>query len=639
MKAFRKLAKNILFKFVLGIVALSFVLFGVAEFVTGMPNSWIIKVGDEKIGLKTFQQAVELDKKIIRSAKGSSPEIEQYLVSNKFNQDVSNRLARRLLIEKISQEIGASGSKKLILKTVADDSNFQTTEGKFDHEKFKKFLANNGIDEDRYVKEVNNEISAEMIIGSIGMVSPVNFKNAVELEVFNQEKRVADTIYLSKNIIKDVASPNNEEIQKYYNENSQQFKTPEYREISYIEIDSKSFEQNVLASDEEINKFYKDNLQTAFTQPESKDFLHISFDDEKSALEFQKKIQATDVNDLKNNFIKLAKTDRQKKLEEITLKNITKNSLPPIISEAVNQVKINELSKIVKSEIGFHLFLLTNINPQRTIELAEVKNKISEKIIFDKKSKIAQENITKINDMLMIAKSLDEIANKYQLKVINVPSVISASGLSKDNLEIAETKKFGDFSKNAFSVKQNQPSKLFPINDNKFYALEVKKIIPSYQPEISEVKNLIIEKLLDQRKQDSLAKLAKQIHQEISENVTKANEIISKYGLKLERNKTFPRDSYIDFGGNKIANKNQFIDNVFDTAIGKATPLSQDNQNEFMFAIVRNIITAELSPQEIVETKKRAVEIFASDIMMEYNDYLQKKYPIEINKKFFSKNS
>jgi len=641
MKVFRKLAKNILFKIVLGIVALSFILFGVAEFISGMPNSWVIKVGDEKIGLKAFQQALDLDRRIIRSAKGSSPEIEQYLASNRFSQDVSNRMARRLFIEKISHEIGTSGSKKLILKTVAQDQNFQNNDGKFDHNKFKTFLANKGLDEDRYIKEVSNEISAEMIIGTIGLVSPVNFKNAVELETFNRETRVADTLYLSKNIVKDFTPPSPEEIQKHYNDNKSKFKTSEYRNVSYIVVDSKSFEKKISVSEDEILKYYQDNLATIYTTPESKNYLHLSFEEEKSAQEFEKKLQSfNDSIELKNNFIKFASSDRQKKLEEITLNNITKNSLPEPISKAIENLQINQLSKIVKSEIGYHLFLPISINPQKQLTLLEAKNRIFDKIFTEKKSKIIQETIASINDSLMVAKSLDDIALKHEVKINNLPFAISASGLDPKNSEIIEIKKLTDFSKNAFSSKPNQPTKLFNSSDpGVFYALEVKNIVPSYQPELSEIKNQIIQELTDKIKTESLVKLSQKIHQEINANPSQAFIIASKYGAKFERNKTFPRTLYLDLGNNKMPYKNQFLTDLFNTSVGKVTPLADNGQNEFMIGIVRDIKKAELSSEDIVNTKNKAVEIFASDIMMEYNDYLQKKYPVEVNKKFFTQNS
>ncbi|NCA28604.1 MAG: hypothetical protein EBS92_04965 [Proteobacteria bacterium] len=643
MQAFRKLAKNVFFKIVLAIVGLSFVLFGISGFLTGMPNSWVLKIGNEKISVNSFQKALELDKKIIRSAKGSNPQIEEYLASTKFSQDVANRLVRKTLIQKVSSEIGAFGSKDLILKTIAKDPNFQDKDGKFDNQKFKQFLSTNGLDDERYVQEVANEVSAEMIVQSLSMALPVNFKNALELEEFGQEKRIADVIVISKDNVQNITPPTDEELNKFHTENKTKYKTKELREVSLIEINAKSFEQNLTVSLDEINKFYEENLKTLFTLEENKDFYHLVFEDQKSAEEFSAKLNESldkSKSNLKEQFAKLAKQIQKKSLKDITIEKVFKNTLPAEIAKSVNVLKINELSPIVKSELGFHIFLLNSVNPEQQIKLETVKDKISDKIIANKKEKISQETIAKINDSLMIAKSLDEVASKFNLKIVKLNEAIDSEGLNTYGKNLEQAKNFNDFAKNAFSAKQNQPSKLFSTQEpNLFYALEVNKIIASRDPEFNEIKSKLTTDFIDTKKQSELNKLVQQIQKEIRDNPSQALAIASKNGLKVERNKTYPRNLYIDLGSSKMPYKNQFLEELFLAKLGSSTPAVSSSQSEYLIGIVRNINPAKLASNEVIEAKKRAVEIFANDIMMEYNDYLQKKYPIEINSKYFGQKS
>ena len=288
MNLFRRLAKNIFFKIVLSIVGLSFVLFGISDFITGMPNSWVLKIDNEKFGVNSFEKAVELDRKVIRSVKGSTPEIENYLNSEKFKSDVANRLTRKVLIQKISNEIGAFGSKKLILKTVAEDANFQDKDGKFDHAKFSNFLKNNGLDEERYIQEVSNEVSAEMIVQSFAMASPVNFKNALELEEFNQEKRVTDVVKITKENVRGISSPNEEDIAKFYEEKKSIYKTKEFRKVAYFEVDPKAFANAVTVEEVDAKKYYDEN-PTLFSVEENKDFYHMLFEKKDQAQEFYRR--------------------------------------------------------------------------------------------------------------------------------------------------------------------------------------------------------------------------------------------------------------------------------------------------------------------------------------------------------------
>jgi peptidyl-prolyl cis-trans isomerase D len=642
MEKFRRLAKNIFFKIVLAIVGLSFVLFGISGFITGMPNSWVLKIGNEKFSANSFEKALDVDRKIIRSVKGSTPEIEEYLSSEKFKSDLANRLVRKILIQKISNEIGAFGSKKLILKTVAEDNNFQDKDGKFDHEKFSNFLKNNGLDEERYIHEVSNEVSAEMIIQTLSMASPVNFKSAIEIEEFNQEKRIVDVIKVNKDNVRGITAPTDEEITKFHDENKALYKTKELRKASYVEIDPKAFESSLANTPEEIQKYYDDN-KTLFSLEENKDFYHMIFEKKEQAQEFHQKIvsalDATKSN-TKEQFAKIAKDFHKKNLKDITLEKITKNALPPEISKAISDLKLNQLSDLVESKLGFHVFLLNNINDPKQIPFAEVENKINEKLIAEKKDKLLQDSITKINDSLMTSKSLAEVATKFNLKIVEVSSPFNAEGRNENNIEIVETKTLNDFVKNAFVLKQNQPSKIISNEKNgKYYALEIEKIIESRDPELTEIKSKIIADIIDKKKQSELTKLAQQIQNEITENPSQALSIAGKYGLLVEKSKTFPRVFYIDLGTSQMPYKNQFLEDIFVAKIGEATKAISVSPGEYLIGIVRKNQKAKFSAEEVVQVKKKAVEMLATDIMFEYNQYLQKKYPIEINEKFFGKKS
>ena len=85
--------------------------------------------------------------------------------------------------------------------------------------------------------------------------------------------------------------------------------------------------------------------------------------------------------------------------------------------------------------------------------------------------------------------------------------------------------------------------------------------------------------------------------------------------------------------------KNPFLEEIFAIKVGESTKAISSSPEEYLIAFVREIKKAKLGAEETVQAKKKAVDMFANDIMFEYNEYLQKKYPIELNQKFFGKKS
>jgi 3-methyladenine DNA glycosylase Tag len=122
----------------------------------------------------------------------------------------------------------------------------------------------------------------------------------------------------------------------------------------------------------------------------------------------------------------------------------------------------------------------------------EVPFKIIEKLIAEKKEKSTQDSIAKINDSLMIAKSLKEVADKFNLN-ITTSSLINAEGKNANNAEALEAKALTDFTKNTFTLKKGQPSKIFSNENNgKYYALQIEEIVESRIPDLAEIKSSII---------------------------------------------------------------------------------------------------------------------------------------------------
>ena len=85
--------------------------------------------------------------------------------------------------------------------------------------------------------------------------------------------------------------------------------------------------------------------------------------------------------------------------------------------------------------------------------------------------------------------------------------------------------------------------------------------------------------------------------------------------------------------------KNPFLEEIFAIKVGESTKAISSSPEEYLIAFVREIKKAKLGAEETIQAKKKAVDMFANDIMFEYNEYLQKKYPIELNQKFFGKKS
>lgn len=634
MQIFRKLAGNIFFKLILAFVALTFVFFGVSGFLLNGSGSWIAKIGNKTITQSAFLQEMQKNREMILQ-RNNSEEVVKYLDSDQFKSDVLSRMINGYLIGKLSDETGITMSQKLILQEIAKDQNFFGENGKFDQAKFKNFLAKNGLNEEKYVKIIQEQVIASTVLQTLSLTAPINEKFAILTAQFQQEKRVADIAKIGVKSIGKIENPTDEEIAKFYEKNQKNYNAPEMRQISYISFSIQDFIKNLTVDDAEIAAEYEKNKES-FKKSETRDLLHLVFAEEQEAKDFISKLSAvSDKNKISDEFIKLAKETQKKLPKEITLKNVEQKNLLPELSNVVFKLSENQFSEALKSPLGYHVFLLNKVNQSSAVALSEVKNDIKTKILAQKKENILQQKVSEIDDFILSSNSLEKTAEKFALKAVAAVE-INQQILDKNGKTVDAVKDLEGFAENAFGAAKNQASKLFYSKTNdKFYALKVNEIEAARQKTLEEVKTQVIADLQKDRQIAKMEELAKKVAKEVKENPENLAQIAAKYNVVLEKNKEFPRYYLLNYQGRQIPYANKFLESLFSIKIGQATDYEGQGE-EFVVAVLKSIKTAQVDPVQIQRAKIEAENSFRNEILQSYNASMMKKYPVKVNEKLLA---
>jgi peptidyl-prolyl cis-trans isomerase D len=639
MQFFRNLAGNIFFKIILGFVALSFVLFGISGFILGSPNSWIAKVGNTTISSSGFNAALRNDRELVL-ASNKSAEAAQYVESQSFKSDVLGRMVNKIMIEKLSEDFGISASKKVILSAIAKDPSFKNESGKFDHKKFEAFLANNGLNEERYVNEISNDVTSVMILQTLALSAPVNDFEIQMAESFKQEKRVADVITISEKNATNLPKPNIEEIEKFYGENKQGYTVSEMRKVSYIHFSAKDFAKDLEVSDQELRAEYEKN-KSQMMQPESRNFYHLVFAKEDEAKKFLSEFEKAEKSDKSNSkevFAKLAKSQKNKDLKAITLNKMTQKDLLPQLADVAFKLEKNAVSQATESPLGFHVFLLIDAKKAEPLSFEQAKTSLKKNMMANRDEKVLQEKISAIDDLLLTSNSLSEVAKKFNLKVSSSEN-FNVSGQNEKGAQIPENSSLEHFAQNAFALKDNQTSKIFYAkNSSGFYALKVEKILPARERKLAEVESQIIADLQKVKKTQSLRELANKIASEVKKNPESAAQIAEKYHVSFDKNREFARYVLVNVQGRQMAYQSKFLEELFSLQSGETTSAQNiQSDKEFSIGILRNVKKADINPAAVTAKRTQASEDLRNELMSEYNSYLMKLYPVKVNEKLFVK--
>ncbi len=149
--------------------------------------------------------------------------------------------------------------------------------------------------------------------------------------------------------------------------------------------------------DEQIAQFYEKN-RSSFAVPASLRASHILLADEATAQQAQARLKSGEP------FAKVAEemsTDPSKQRGG-DIGYFSKGQVIPEFEQACQSMKVGEVSKIVKTQLGYHLILLTERREAREKSLDEVREQIRQAILSQQSQKFAESYVQQLRSKAQI---------------------------------------------------------------------------------------------------------------------------------------------------------------------------------------------------------------------------------------------
>ena len=287
-------------------------------------------------------------------------------------------------------------------------------------------------------------------------------------------------------------------IENFYNENLNEYMSDEKRNIEYIIVDKKKYISNFTPSDFEISEYYNNN-KDLYIEREKRTFIQFNFKSLEEAKNFKDKI--TSFKDDKE-IIEYANYNN---IKFNSFNNLSSDDVLEEIADVLFKLQINQQSEIIETTLSKHIIILQNIKPELQLQLTEVQNDIKETITNIEVNNYLSELNSDIAEKIVEGKSLNEIANLYNLELL------AQNNLTKNFSNFENDKKdfFKSLISNVFAANKDFVNDIVTINPNSFYIFNVKDIVPSEPIDLSEIKDNVlkdwqktkrIEKILNESK-------------------------------------------------------------------------------------------------------------------------------------------
>ncbi|CAL4324808.1 Periplasmic chaperone PpiD [Buchnera aphidicola (Eriosoma grossulariae)] len=527
IKYFNIFSKKIILKIILIIILISIICNNIKNYQYKTTKIYAAKVNNEIISYQQIKYIYMLTEKQQKKELGRG---FSKIINTKKNQEITyntilKNMINEIILKQYAIKLGFDISNKDIKKIISKIPYFQKN-NKFNYNLYLEKLKNIGTNSYEYENNLKQYKIKEQIMQKITDSDfTLKHENNFFIKLLSEKRMIKNIHIKMKNLFKK-QKINNQKCYEYFQKYSNLFILPEKFKIDYIKIKMNKIPIHV--NNIEIKNWYFKNIKK-YINPESKKYSMI----QTNSLEESQKI----LSYLKKNkkFFYLAKKYSIDPISSISGGNIgwikINHETPEIKKIKLN--KINQISPIIKSKIGYLIFQLNQIHSSSIKPLSEVKNTIF-KIIKRKKQILKKQYIKKLINHDHY-KKLEKISKKiYTNTRINN---IQTNWFSKDFNVYNNEKK--DIIQYIFNTKKdknknniNQNIQLININDNIIYLIKIQKYIQKQKIKFKNVKNDIQSILQYQKNRKEIFKISKKIILEINKNERKT---IKKYQLIVEK--------------------------------------------------------------------------------------------------------
>ena len=400
------------------LIALPFAFFGVESFRDGGAGVDVAKVGEVKISQQEFQQAVREQQDRLRGQLG---ELDPKVLDNpEFRQAILDDLIdQRLLFQEVRKR-HLFASDDAVRQAIMAVEAFQDN-GQFSQQRYEALLSAQGMSPVGFEAQVRQDLALQQLAGTIGRSGIVSQRVTDKVLALQSEARHVQEFvlpvenYVAKVKLEDGAA------KKFYDENTEQFRTPDQAKVEYVVLTPESLAVEV--SEAEIKAWY-DGHKERYQQPEERRASHILIAAEKlgkdkarqKAEEVLREVQAKPAA-----FAELARKhsdDPGSASQGGDLGFFGRGMMVKPFEDATFALRDGEVSGIVESDFGFHIIKLTGQHVAREKPLAEVRGEIERELKSSAVARKFAEAAESFSNMVYEqSDSLQPVAEQFKLKI------------------------------------------------------------------------------------------------------------------------------------------------------------------------------------------------------------------------------
>ena len=606
----------------MGMLVISFAIWGIADIFRGYGSQTLIKVGNTEITPQEYSRAQRDVLRVMSSDAGRSLSLQEAREAGLENR-VLERLIGGAAVDTHAKSLRLGISDEALLQGIMKDPAFQDSTGNFNPLALQQALRNMDMSEQGYLASERERNLRRQLLSTVGRtpIASQVFLNA--LNNYNNETRSLRYVIIRATAAGTVPEPTDEDLKRFYDNHQAKFTQPEFRKFGVLAVTPEAVKDKVQITDDDLTAAFdkdKDKLGT----PERRRVQQIAFPDKAAADAAYQKIESG------TGFVDLAKAQGVNE-NDLDLGMLKRSDMADAaIGDAAFKLEKDKVSEPVMGALGKTVLLrVTEIQPGKIVTLKEAKPELENKLLKDRAQGAIFDLHDRIEDERAAGTQLSEVADKFKLSY-QVFDQVDRQGKTPDG-KVVDLPQKTDLLNAVFATEVGVENDPLDAKDEGLIWYEVVGITPQQLKPFDQVRDEVKKDWSLDEQRTRLAKYTKDLVKQLSGGKT-LEDLAKDMNTQVTSTEPLKRDG--------------LTINVLPVAVTQAFALPQGgygsapsgvDEGRIVFQVDKVAPPPALEGPSLEGVRRQIKNFIGEDIVGEYFSALEARYGVTINRQALAK--
>ncbi|MEL6766306.1 MAG: SurA N-terminal domain-containing protein [Pseudomonadota bacterium] len=479
----RRGVKSIFAKILLGVLVLSFAVWGIGDIFTFSGATAVGTVGDQEVSADAYADALGRNQARISQEAGRLVTLAD-MRDQGFGLRILQSLLRDATISAEAASLGIRVPDDAVGQSIRDEPAFQGPDGEFSPTAYRAFLGQQNFSVPEFEQLRRTVMEQQLILGAVAGTALPAPGVAARIANHEGEQRILSTLRLSYDMAAAPGEPDDATLAAFLQANEDQFREPERKFGRYLFADLSAIAEAEAPSEEAVREQYEAESDR-FVSPAEAVLEQINFPSLEEAQAAAAGVATA------ADFAALA-SERGLGIDDIALGTVGPGDLPPAVSDVVFEREEAGVVGPIETPLGAALVNVIAIAPERATPFEEVREQLAERIGLEAAYARAPELAGLIDEQRAEGRTFQEIAATLEgVEAGEIAGWAANGSMAEGEMPLVFAAQ--PVRTELLTALDLEERNLVELPDGSYFLAYIDRIEPAFLPELDDIRNRVAE--------------------------------------------------------------------------------------------------------------------------------------------------